>query len=379
MLAFVRCLSGDSDSQTSFILPPEGLGSRLASAGPFFRGYSIRRGSPVMIQAVPSNRSRMPCRPTGEGFLILLVTWKGSFLKTTRISARWLFNRDRSLWCGLLFFAVFSNHAGCRTETTTRSDHPAVIREIPASVVEQSPPTSIEPRLVAEPRPDAQTSSLVPNADPHSVSPPLENIVKLDGGVTAWVGQGRVEFPGMVSLDQGWLEVAVCRRGSREHESIVVTDAIPSVVHAAMLLAGLEPGTPATFDEKSRLPIPPTGTVVSIELRFSASDLAVDVPIVLPLAEAIEDAREQVSPVWVFAGSLVRPNPSSMGPGEYYAADYAGTVVGLSTFGDEVVAVEEVRSPESGVDPPVWRIRAGVLPEVDTAVTVVLKRSPREE
>ena len=101
----------------------------------------------------------------------------------------------------------------------------------------------------------------------------------------------------------------------------------------------------------------------SIELRFSASDLAVDVPIVLPLAEAIEDAREQVSPVWVFAGSLVRPNPSSMGPGEYYAADYAGTVVGLSTFGDEVVAVEEVRSPESGVDPPVWRIRAGVLPE----------------
>ena len=46
MLAFVRCLFGDSDSQTSFILPPEGLGSRLASAGPFFRGYSIRRGSP---------------------------------------------------------------------------------------------------------------------------------------------------------------------------------------------------------------------------------------------------------------------------------------------------------------------------------------------
>ena len=313
------------------------------------------------------------------GFLIVLVTWKGSVLMSTWISAKGLFNRDRALRCGLLFFAVFLNQAGCRSEATTRSDRPAVMREVPVSAVTQSPPTTTEPRLLDETRSDVQAPSLVPNADPKTASPPLENVVTLDGGVTAWVGQGRVEFPGMVSLDQGWLEVAVCRRGSREHESIVVTDAIPSVVHAAMLLAGLEPGTPATFDEKTRLPIPPTGTVVSIELRFAASDLAIDVPIVLPLAEAIEDAREQVSPVWVFAGSLVRPNPSSMGPGEYYAADYAGTVVGLSTFGDEVVAVEEVRSPESGVDPPVWRIRAGVLPEVDTAVTVVLKRSPREE
>ena len=68
-----------------------------------------------------------------------------------------------------------------------------------------------------------------------------------------------------------------------------------------------------------------------------------------------------------------------MGPGEYYAADFAGTVVGLSTFGDEVVAVEEVRSPEAGIDPPVWRIRTGVLPEIDTPVTVVLKRSSHQE
>ena len=60
MLAFLRCLSNDLDSQTTFISPPEGLGSRLASAGPFFSdavyfrlAASIRRGFPVIIWPAP--------------------------------------------------------------------------------------------------------------------------------------------------------------------------------------------------------------------------------------------------------------------------------------------------------------------------------------
>ena len=47
---------------------------------------------------------------------------------------------------------------------------------------------------------------------------------------------------------------------------------------------------------------------------------------------------------------------------------------GITTFGDEVIAAEEVRSPETGVDPPVWRIREGSVPPVGTEVTVVVRR-----
>ncbi|MDA0295017.1 MAG: YdjY domain-containing protein [Planctomycetota bacterium] len=286
-------------------------------------------------------------------------------------------SRIPALLCGLLMITTLSAQIGCRSEEAIGSDLPTVIGGASATTAESS--VTIDSDPIDSRHSDATRSEPASSAEPPTVESSPGSVVELDGGVRAWVGQGRVEFPGMVSLDQGWLEVAVCRRGTREHESIVVTDAIPSVVHAAMLLAGLESGAPASFDEETHRPIPPTGMRVSIELRFGAIDPETGEPILLSLAAAIEDARELVSPVWVFAGSLVRSNPPSMGPGEYYAADFAGTVVGLSTFGDEVVAVEEVRSPEAGIDPPVWRIRTGVLPEIDTPVTVVLKRSSHQE
>ncbi|MDG2021705.1 MAG: YdjY domain-containing protein [Phycisphaerales bacterium] len=279
----------------------------------------------------------------------------------------------------VFLIVICASQSGCRTEEAVGSERAEVSGAVSPSQTPQSSPTDGDSNSVSEVVEATVPSKSVELEDPPVIEPRPGRIVELDGGVRAWVGRGRVEFPGMISLDQGWLEVAVCRRGSREHESIVVTDAVPSVVHAAMLLAGLTPGRPATYDEATRLPIPPEGPVISIELRFASPESDGDDAATLPLVSVFEDARASVSPIWVFAGSLVRPNPQSMGPGEYYAADYAGTVVGLSTFGDEVVAVEEVRSPESGVDPPVWRIKQGVLPEIDTPVTVVLRGSARPE
>ena len=223
-----------------------------------------------------------------------------------------------------------------------------------------------EPRAAAIPTPDETPKTLEP--------PPAPRIIELEGGVRTWVDAGRVEFPGEITLETGWLEVAVCRRSTREHESIVVADVVPSVVHAALLLAGFEPGAPATWDEATNSPIPPRGPLVTIELRFGPDGPDGPDAREVRLESMIEDARARALPKWVFAGSLLRPNPPSMGDGEYFLADYAGTFVGLTTFGDEVIAAEEVRSPETGVDPPVWRIREGSVPPEGTAVTVVVRR-----
>ncbi|MAH66646.1 MAG: hypothetical protein CMJ27_09720 [Phycisphaerae bacterium] len=225
-----------------------------------------------------------------------------------------------------------------------------------------------ESDLVAIPMPDPAPQRIEPAASPR--------IIDLEGGVRAWVGGGRVEFPGEITLETGWLEVAVCRRSTREHESIVVADVVPSVVHAALLLAGFEPGAPAAWDQETNSPIPPRGPLVTIEIRFGPSGPDGPEAREVRLESMIEDARERALPRWVFAGSLLRPNPPSMGEGEYFLADYAGTFVGLTTFGDEVIAAEEVRSPETGVDPPVWRIREGSVPPVGTPVTVVVRRPP---
>ena len=194
--------------------------------------------------------------------------------------------------------------------------------------------------------------------------------VIMDGGVTAVIGGGLVTVPGWIELEQGWLEVGVCRQGTREHETVVATTSLPSVVHAALLLAGFEPGSPAWYraDGSSG---PATGDAVVVEIHV---DDQTDSPRVIPLSEAVADERGAPDLHWVFAGSSFHPNPPAMGPGEYYAADYAGTIVGLTTFGDEVVAAVEVRSPEIGIDPAVWTIREGVLPPVGSRVTLVLRR-----
>ena len=241
----------------------------------------------------------------------------------------------------------------------------------PAAGSSPTDPTTVEGVHHGMPAPISDAT--MPDASsPEATSDP--RIIDLDGGVRAWVDAGRVEFPGEITLETGWLEVAVCRRSTREHESIVVTDAVPSVVHAALLLAGLEPGAPAAWDEATSSPIPPRGPRVEIEVRFGPSGPDGPGASEVALGSMIEDARERALPTWVFAGSLLRPNPPSMGAGEYFLADYAGTFVGLTTFGDEVIAAEEVRSPETGVDPPVWRIREGAVPPEGTPVIVVVRR-----
>ena len=53
-----------------------------------------------------------------------------------------------------------------------------------------------------------------------------------------------VVVPAFVSIDVGWLEQVVCVRNTRDHEAILVVDVLPSQVHAALVLLGLDSGTP---------------------------------------------------------------------------------------------------------------------------------------
>ena len=198
----------------------------------------------------------------------------------------------------------------------------------------------------------------------------------LDGGVEVELPAGIVSFPGFIALDEGWLEVGVCRQGTREHEAVVVTGALPSIVHAGLLLAGLDSGRPGGYHPNGAAFGPEGDPVLVVIQPLDEAGGPVGEPI--PFAAAVLDTRtpeETPTLGWVFAGSAVLPNPASMGPGEYYAADYGGSVVGLSTFGDEVLGAVEMRSPDSGVDEAVWKIRKGVLPPEGTPVRVVIRRA----
>lgn len=195
-----------------------------------------------------------------------------------------------------------------------------------------------------------------------------------------------VEFDGVVPIDPHdretplmFLEVVVCSRDSREHESLVVTDAVPSHVHAALLMIGAEPGRPGSWKPdpilRKMVPTAPVGPEVEVEFIHTGLDGAV---VHSNPSDWIIDVRNHRSlrtqargePVWLFGGSAIAPRPD--GEGEYYKADIEGTLIGLATFGTETLAWPHVFSPEAAVQAPEWIADAAKVPPLGTKVTVRL-------
>ena len=76
----------------------------------------------------------------------------------------------------------------------------------------------------------------------------------------------RVVLRARVVLREGYLEHFMCSKGTKEHEAILATDAVPHEIHAGLLLTGAEPGHPVRFLAQFE---PPTGTPIAIELRWT--------------------------------------------------------------------------------------------------------------
>ncbi|MFT5423115.1 MAG: hypothetical protein ACI89L_000888 [Phycisphaerales bacterium] len=210
-------------------------------------------------------------------------------------------------------------------------------------------------------------------------SPPTFAWVELTPGLRVDVAQRVVEFDGEIAVDAHhedsptvWLELFVTGPDSREHESLVVTRVRPSLIHAAMLAAGFEPGEPG------RVRVDRFGDVQ----RARATGEAVRVEFVL-LEGSRETAHDPARwaghvhtgevladhPAWrgfVFAGSREVQREGRA----WYDADGTGVVVGLTTFGSEVIAPGLTLSPESGIDEAAWVALASEVPEQGEPVRV---------
>ena len=186
-----------------------------------------------------------------------------------------------------------------------------------------------------------------------------------------------VEFDGVVPIDAHderapyvYLEVLACSRDTREHEAVVVTDAKPSQVHAALLAIGLEPGKPGSYSwQGERVQAnPPTGPRVRVEVIVGdgqgvpLTDWAVNVRSGETLTAALREAGHAM----LFAGSVSIERER----GASYLGDGAGTLVGLSTFGTETVACEALFNPDSAVEEPVWIANSALVPKAGTPVRV---------
>ena len=195
--------------------------------------------------------------------------------------------------------------------------------------------------------------------------------IRLPGGIECHIRDREVHLSGFIATDAGWLEQVACVRGTREHESIVVVDCEPSFVHSALLMIGLESGTPGRWRERRRDDgylierIPPTGSSVRVRIRFKdrkGNDIESSIEELITRATS-EDVLP--STPWIFAGSRFDSK-------ERYVADYSGSLIGFATFGDEVLGLPGVISDQVSVDAAVWEIRTELVPSPGTPVTLVL-------
>lgn len=172
------------------------------------------------------------------------------------------------------------------------------------------------------------------------------------------------------TMAPAFLEVVVCIPDTKEHETLLVTQARPSHVHAALLMIGLEPGSPGRWewDGQRMVPVQPTGDPVEVRFVYTdATGQLRDEPAWSWIRHDRTGKTIEGRP-WLFAGSRLLDR----GFGQMYDADGVGTLIGLATFGSETLAWPIPFSPDSAVDEPVWVADPSRVPPVDTPVVVRL-------
>ena len=229
------------------------------------------------------------------------------------------------------------------------------------------------------------------HADEAPAAPPAEDKPAAEKvelpGITIDVKNKRVDVEAKIALDDGLLELIACTTDTKEHESLVIIDAVPMHIHAALLLIGANNGHPAQAkpanEEKTQwIHLPPRGDPITVSLVYpdpEDKDKTIERPISDFLKRAERDsAFEQdgqeeaddsakVFKTFLFAGSVLIDGE---GDERRYLADQSGNVISISTFGDELLCLPARVTQENSA--LVWTIENKHLPKVGTKVKLRL-------
>lgn len=196
--------------------------------------------------------------------------------------------------------------------------------------------------------------------------------IRLAPGLEVDRAAGELRLAAQSALDAGWLEQAICLAGTREHESLLVVDTPPRLIHAGLLMLGLEPGRPGRWrvDEATGGVVreAPRGPRLEIRLRYRHPRRG---EVEEPLSAWFLGRDGELGPAhpWRFAGSLEERDETRTN----YLADFSGSVAGLVTFGDEVIAHEEVLADRIDVEHEPFRVAEQVVPPPGTPISVVIR------
>jgi hypothetical protein len=175
----------------------------------------------------------------------------------------------------------------------------------------------------------------------------------------------RVRVAAEVVFREGALEMLMCRKNTKEHESVLHCDIDARELHTALLLTGAKPGSPVKYEPKYT---PASGTTIKVTLEYQKDGKTVTVP----GQDWVRDAktRKSMPHSWVFAGSVFYPNPDDPKAPPLYAAN-GGDVICVSNFPDAMLDLP-VNSPQEDAD-RLYEAFTDRIPPLGTAVTIILE------
>ena len=217
---------------------------------------------------------------------------------------------------------------------------------------------------------EARTRRAVEETVSATVDEP-EKLRRLDKTAPIWVSSDRkrVVLGGVVCLREGPLEFFACRRGSKEHESVVSLDVAPHLIHAALLAIGAKQGKPAKFDPVFA---PPTGEEIEIELRWRDAKSGAVRKIRAQETVRVAETGREMSASWVFTGGLFGVDAEGK---KYYLANVTGEIFGVSNFPGSVLDVPFESSSDNAL--LTFEANTDKIPPTGTPTALILTRKSK--
>lgn len=237
-----------------------------------------------------------------------------------------------------------------------------------------------DPESINIGREDAPEKKPEPQAIPEDAALMLiEAMNKDDNGITIDREAGTVDITGKVCLRQAdFLEMLACTPDSREHESLIVLDTMPSTIHTGLLLLGLEPGSPATWAQDGDGPdvkmVAPRGPEIEVLIRYEKEGETVEVPANQWVLNQ-KTSKPMEGSVWLFAGSKIVDYEGQ----QIYVADSYGTALSLVNFGDDLLARNVDMTSDNASHDLTWGANTEAIPAVGTKVVLRLKARPASD
>lgn len=177
----------------------------------------------------------------------------------------------------------------------------------------------------------------------------------------------RAVLKARVVLREGVLEHLLCLKGTKEHEAILATDAVPYQIHALLLRAGADAGHPVRFVPKFE---PPAGTPVAIELRWRQDGKVHQADARQWIKD--EKSNKPLAIDWVFAGSDFYDDPVTKR--KRYAAD-DGDLFTVANFANAILDLP-IASSANDAD-RVFSTNTDKIPPLGTEVFLLM--GPRSD